>query len=152
MVAFKDYYAILGIHHDATPNELRDAYRILSQKWHPDKNPDRDVTTIMQDINEAYAMLKDANRRERYDVEYSQYRVVATRKEGEHDTYNVRDEEVAKDIQNAITYAKKLVDEFLKSLKKVSGNAARGAWEEAKGYVITGLILSLLSILVLCII
>lgn len=151
MVVFKDYYAILGLHHDATHNELREAYRILSQKWHPDKNPGRNVKAIMQDINEAYAMLEDTNRRKRYDVEYSQYRDVV-REEGEHAnvyTYDVRDEEVAKDIQIARTYAKNLVDEFLKSLKKVFGNAANGAWEGAKGYIIIGLIIFLLSILVL---
>lgn len=67
---FKDYYKILDIHRHATAQEIKSAYRAMSMKWHPDKNPGTDVTNIMQDINEAYAILKDTNKRERYNQEY----------------------------------------------------------------------------------
>lgn len=54
---FKDYYKILGIQRQASVQEIKSAYRIMSMKWHPDKNPNVDVTSVMQDINEAYAIL-----------------------------------------------------------------------------------------------
>ena len=60
---FKDYYKILGIHRQASAQEIKSAYRAMSIKWHPDKNPNVNVTSIMQDINEAYAILKDEEKR-----------------------------------------------------------------------------------------
>ena len=67
---FKDYYQILGIPFTASTQEIKDAYRKMSLKWHPDKNPNIDVTEIMQDINEAYKILYDEFSRARYDKEY----------------------------------------------------------------------------------
>ena len=67
---FKDYYKILGISRQASFQDIKSAYRAMSIKWHPDKNPNSDVTSIMQDINEAYAILKDEEKRERYNKEY----------------------------------------------------------------------------------
>ena len=64
---FKDYYAILGISRYSTADEIRTAYRTLSKKWHPDLNPGQDVSQKMQDINEAYAILKDSVKKGRYD-------------------------------------------------------------------------------------
>lgn len=60
---FKDYYKILGISRQASAQEIKSAYRTMSKKWHPDINPGMDVTSIMQDINEAYAILKDENKK-----------------------------------------------------------------------------------------
>ena len=56
---FKDYYQILEITQQASLSEIKQAYRAASKKWHPDVNPGKDTTQIMQDINEAYAILKD---------------------------------------------------------------------------------------------
>lgn len=63
---FKDYYEILDIDWHASQMEIKSAYRKQSMKWHPDRNPGLDVTAMMQDINEAYAILKDELKRERY--------------------------------------------------------------------------------------
>lgn len=67
----KDYYGILGLSINATADDVKKAYRILSKKWHPDMNPGRDTTAIMQDINEAYCVLSNPTARARYDAEYS---------------------------------------------------------------------------------
>ena len=70
---FKDYYQILGISPEASKQEIKQAYRMMSLKWHPDKNPGVDVTSIMQDINEAYKILNDDICRARYDNEYKEF-------------------------------------------------------------------------------
>ena len=70
---FKDYYSILGIPENVTPEQIKDAYRTQALKWHPDKNPDRDTTEQMKDINEAYSILSNADTRARYDKEYQFY-------------------------------------------------------------------------------
>lgn len=146
---FKDYYKILGISRQASAQEIKSAYRTMSKKWHPDINPGMDVTSIMQDINEAYAILKDENKKKRYDNEYDKFfekestnsfeqSVNATSKEYEYD-YEVQDEILNADIINARQYAKDLVDEFLKSFKQASQDAVKGAWSGAKGYIYIGI-------------
>jgi curved DNA-binding protein CbpA len=72
---FKDYYQILGIPLTSSRQDIKNAYRQLSLKWHPDKNPGIDVTEIMQDINEAYKILYDEESRARYDIEYQIFTV-----------------------------------------------------------------------------
>jgi len=64
----KDYYYILGVHSDSNPNEIKKAYRKLSQKFHPDKNGDDDFfAERFKEIQEAYEVLKDDIKRSRYD-------------------------------------------------------------------------------------
>lgn len=65
----KDYYAILGVLPAAEVIVIRAAYRALSQKYHPDRNPNSsaEATVRMAAINEAYAVLSDVNKRTEYD-------------------------------------------------------------------------------------
>ena len=60
---FKDYYEILSIPFDADAQTIKKSYRALSLKWHPDKNPNKNVTEMMQDINEAYKILSNDSTR-----------------------------------------------------------------------------------------
>lgn len=154
---FKDYYKILGIHRYSSTQEIKSAYRAMSMKWHPDKNPETDVTNIMQDINEAYAILKDNNKRERYNHEYDIYIVQLSFhpvKDSEDDfskehEYDIKDDKLKDDIADARRYAKELVDEFLKSFKEASKAAGKGAaiksLQFAISWIIAGLALALLG-------
>jgi DnaJ-class molecular chaperone len=62
------HYDNLRIKRNASPGIIKAAYRALSAEYHPDKNPDRDTTRIMQMLNDAYAVLSDPAARERYDA------------------------------------------------------------------------------------
>jgi hypothetical protein len=63
----KDHYAILGIARDAPAEVVRAAYRVLVQKYHPDRNSEPDAGRRAEEINAAYAVLKDPEQRALYD-------------------------------------------------------------------------------------
>lgn len=64
----RDYYDILGVSRQAGPEEIKKAYRRLAIKHHPDRNPDdRKAEERFKEINEAYAVLSDPEKRRNYD-------------------------------------------------------------------------------------
>ena len=64
-----DYYQILGVPTDTEPNKIKRAYRDLAFKYHPDRNTETpEVAEKMKQINEAYAVLSDAQKRREYDT------------------------------------------------------------------------------------
>jgi hypothetical protein len=69
MKTFRTHYDNLQVAENASPEVVRGAYRYLSQKWHPDKNPDKqdEAARIMRLINTAYEVLSDPQRRKEYD-------------------------------------------------------------------------------------
>jgi DnaJ-class molecular chaperone len=65
---FKDYYATLGVARSATGKEVKQAYRKLARKFHPDLNPsDKKAEARFKEINEAYEVLGDPEKRKKYD-------------------------------------------------------------------------------------
>ncbi|MEN9201857.1 MAG: J domain-containing protein [Thermostichus sp. DG_1_6_bins_120] len=73
MQNFKDYYKILGVSKTATPDEVKQAFRRLARKYHPDVNPgDKTAEEKFKDINEAYEVLSDPGKRKQYD-QFGQY-------------------------------------------------------------------------------
>jgi curved DNA-binding protein len=65
---FKDYYATLGVTKSASEKEIKQAYRKLARKYHPDVNPgDKSAEARFKEINEAYEVLGDMEKRKKYD-------------------------------------------------------------------------------------
>lgn len=64
---FKDYYDTLGVARGASDDDLRQAYRKMARKYHPDVSKEPDAEVRMRDINEAYDVLRDAAKRAAYD-------------------------------------------------------------------------------------
>ena len=69
MVKYKDYYEILGVPRNATSKEIKAAFRKLARKYHPDANKNnKSAEEKFKEINEAYEVLSDAEKRRRYDT------------------------------------------------------------------------------------
>jgi molecular chaperone DnaJ len=67
-MAKRCFYDVLGVGRNATDTELKAAFRKLAMKWHPDRNPgDKNSDARFKEINEAYEILKDSDRRAAYD-------------------------------------------------------------------------------------
>ena len=67
-MAKRDYYEVLGVDHGASEADVKKAYRRLAMKYHPDRNPDdEDAEERFKEATEAYEILADKEKRERYD-------------------------------------------------------------------------------------
>lgn len=64
---YKDYYATLGVSKDASQDDIQKAYRKLARKYHPDVNKDSGAEVKFKEVGEAYEVLKDADKRKKYD-------------------------------------------------------------------------------------
>ena len=68
----KNYYILLGVKNTASSDELKIAYRNLAKKYHPDKNPnDKLAEEYFKEIQQAYAILSDPQKRRMYDLKLS---------------------------------------------------------------------------------
>jgi len=64
---YKDYYKILGVHRNATDEDIKKAYRQLARTYHPDVNKGKDAEDKFKEVTEAYEVIGDAEKRKRYD-------------------------------------------------------------------------------------
>jgi len=107
---FKDYYRILGIEKNSNNTQIKKAFYTKSKICHPDKNPGRDTTFEMQDIIEAYLVLKNKQSRFRYDQEYSVFEKV----------HNYYDNHTDEDYEIKDDYLKSLTNEIRTKIRKSS--------------------------------
>lgn len=64
----RDYYEVLGVQKGASEDEIKKAYRSMAKKYHPDMNPgDKEAEVKFKEVNEAYAVLSDAEKKSKYD-------------------------------------------------------------------------------------
>ena len=67
MVTNRDYYEILGLSKGATDADLKAAYRKMALQYHPDRNKDKDAEVKFKEVNEAYQVLSDSQKKQQYD-------------------------------------------------------------------------------------
>src|ERR1700752_648263 len=64
---FRDYYKILGVQRTATADDIKKSYRRLARKFHPDVSKEKDAEARFKEVQEAYEVLKDPEKRAAYD-------------------------------------------------------------------------------------
>lgn len=163
---FKDYYTLLDVEFGAGQEKIRKAYYTQCKKWHPDTHPEEDTTQRMQDINEAYLILKDKEAKERYDAEYLKYKKYErgkqenTKQSREEETqkttqekysdtgYEFTDDVLSKWVKNARRQAKEMAeeitDELRGSLKSALKNVSDNILPVIIGYVLGPVVIFLI--------
>ena len=64
----RDYYEVLGLQKGASEDEIKSAFRKMAMKYHPDRNPgNKEAEEKFKEVNEAYSVLSDADKKEKYD-------------------------------------------------------------------------------------
>lgn len=162
---FKDYYSILEVDENATQEEIKSAFKKQALKWHPDRNPGQDTTQRMQEINEAYLILKDTDARIRYNKEYQRFKQYRQQqrdqkqydqqreqrekeKTYEYKDYSVDDDILNKWMNNAKKQAVDLAKQTIEDLKGMVSVGAKAAAKEAGNQFIAQLIISVVVILI----
>lgn len=150
---FIDYYEILGVSISATSSVIKTAWRKLAIKYHPDKNPDRDTTKRMQSINEAYMILRDAEARKRYDIEYRHYNTKSDFESKEphresSEEYVFTDKILEDWILKAKIKSIELARRSLEDLIGMSSVGVKAATKEASSHLAANIVISLIAMLV----
>lgn len=154
---FKDYYKILGISYPSTSEEIKNAFHKQAKRWHPDHNPGMDTTSKMQDIVEAYSILKDEESRRLYNCEYELYVKQNSGKnansvtDNSYTEYDFKNQNVENNVESARDKAKdrNYWDELLMGLKNDAKTAVKGAWDVMKYFLIAIVIFNIIGVIIL---
>ncbi len=176
---FKDYYSILEVGESVTQEEIKSAFKRQALKWHPDRNHGVETTQQMQEINEAYLILKDIEARQRYDREYLRFKQFKQEKEqqqqktyqeqkereqqyqrsdknskqkeraNEYSDYNVDDDVLNKWMNNARQQAVDLAKQTIEDLKGMVSVGVKTAAKEAGNQFIYQIIISAVLLLII---
>lgn len=155
---FKDYYLILDISFGASNEQIRSAFKKQAFRWHPDKNPNIDTKDRMQDVNEAYLILKDSEAKIRYDKEYEYYQSYqnpfeesfspneeTSSENRESHEYQFHDDILKKWMYNARIQASKLVSQTIKEINIGAKAAGKEMVKQFIAFAIIGIIFFLIS-------
>lgn len=165
---FKDYYSILEVDENATQEEIKSAFKKQALKWHPDRNPGQDTTQRMQEINEAYLILKDIEARIRYTAEYQRFKQYRQQQKAKYDRqhehheqkqerektyeytdYTVDDDVLNKWMNNAKKQAVELAKQTIKDLKGMVSVGVKAAAKEAGNQFVAQIIISIVIIVII---
>ena len=138
---FVDYYAILEVDENATQEDIKLAFKKQALKWHPDRNPGVDTTKRMQEINEAYLILKDTEARARYDKEYQRFKQFKKEKQ-ERKEYQNREKQ-KQQSEHTHSYSDynvndDILNKWMNNAKKQAVDLAKQTIEDFKGMVSVG--------------
>jgi len=157
-VIFKDYYAILEISREATHEEIKNAFRIQALKWHPDRNPHQDTTRQMQDLNEAYLVLRDFEARKRYDIAYKNFKEVkqnyqdysqsADISDNSEYSFDVSDDTLKRWIENARRQAVDLAQQTIKDFKGMAKVGIEAGAKEIGSQIVKSLVIGVIISLI----
>lgn len=136
-MAFKDYYSILRLDVNASEDEIKVAFKTQALRWHPDKNKGINTTAKMQEINEAYLILKDKEARERYDIQYRLFKQKVSSTHNPENSYvpnndvnfESTDEVLKKWMDNAQKQSVSLAQQLIIELRATGKRALVGAGE-----------------------
>ena len=115
-----NYYEILGVSFSSTQEEIKNAYRRMAKKYHPDINPQADALIMMQKINEAYETLSNLEKRKADDLKIRR----ANQNNKAYESYTKSQEESEKDLDEwliiYLNYRRKLEILYLSGIKAYS--------------------------------
>jgi len=166
---FLDYYAILEVDSNSDIDAIKTAFKKQALIWHPDRNPGTDTTKRMQQINEAYIILKDSEARKRYDLEYLRFKEYqqktgGTRKadsgekkqektgEGksyQDNSYEIYDETLQGWMSGARKQAANLAKETLEDLVGMSKEGGKAITEAALGGIVRYFVFGIIMLIII---
>jgi DnaJ-class molecular chaperone len=156
---FLDYYAILEVDESASFQEIKTAFKKQAVKWHPDKNIPLDTTQQMQEINEAYLLLKDTEAKARYDSQYAHFKKFKqAQQEPKHhetrQTYTYKDYQSSDDVlnnwmRNAQKQAVDLAKQSIQDFKGIASVGMKAAVKEAGNQFIIQVIVGIIFFIII---
>lgn len=163
---FKDYYSILEIDEAASQVEVKSGFKKQTLKWHPDRNTSQDAHRRMQEINEAYLILKDTEARERYNREYQNFkqfqqqkrqaeyqrREKQKRKVEEYEDYNISDDILQRWIHNARRQAEELVRQTAEDVTGMIKVGAAAAAKEGVNVIVAQVAFGILVLIIIALV